>query len=480
MVRHSSLLLIALLIPTLLTPATGAASTTSRSGSSNCYTLYFLNSIEVFNTSYSGVLYLETPQNISFGAGLEQRVYIAIHSRDLSYDNSTHYMRFELRKGQHFFGYFVAKVVLCGVNTTRVSELEARILVDPFAFTSHGNASMPKDVAKFLKKPPRIVVDKLRPAFEEWFEKLLGYPPTRFSKSVVALYAAEFIKSWIRYSPSPYPRTLKEIIDERIGDCDDMSRALIALLWSYGIPAVMAVGYVVLWNLTYTVPVESTLYVFHNSGPHAFVLAYSPDTGWIPIDFLAGSLTSNLFVFEGYTTQVRVNKTEVQQFKNVSKEIKAVQIFYVFNPSQFSLVSKNLLPFLRKLYRPYEERYERSRATQTAAPPATSTSVGTTRSTTPSTSTSAASSTSTSSSSVATTTSTSTSSRTGSTTTSSVSISRPLEASKTSVATSTPTPGRGTTSRTTLERTEVKIMVLSALILAIIFAALLLRRSAKH
>ena len=459
-----ALLALSTLVPTLV-PAHRVQALGSR-----CYTLYFLNSIEVFNTSYSGVLYLETPQNISFGGGLEQRVYIVVHSSTLTFDNSTHYMRFSLRKGQHFFGYFVAKVMLCGINITRMSELEMNILVNPFSWTRRGNSSLPSDVMKFLKKPPKIVLEKLRPAFEKWFRNLLSYPPTNFSKSVIALYAAEFIKNWIRYSPSPYPRTLKEIIDRRIGDCDDMSRALIALLWSYGIPATMVVGYVVLWNLTYTVPVESTLYVFHNSGPHAFVLAYSPDIGWIPIDFLAGSLTSNLFIFEGYTTQVRVNETQVQQFKNVSREIKAVQIFYVFKPSQFQLVSHNLTQFLKKLYKPYEEKHGLRSAVSKSVARTTTTSTplsNTVRST--NTSTERMGSVTKSRSSVRTSTRT-----TGTTSPPKLSpVSRPLEVSKThttsSVSEAVPRGAQG-----------VEVVVLVALAMAILFAAVLLYRSAKH
>jgi len=345
-------LAVALVAAALLTlaaaPIHAQAARSPRGG--ECIELYFMNSIQVYNTSFSGVLYLETPQNISFGGGLVQRVHVLV-SHNLVFDNATHYMKFVLKKGEKFFGYFVARVQLCGVNMTRMSRLEALALADPYKFKPV-NASIPRDVAaRFLGKTPRIVEEVARPAFERWFSKVLGAPPSNFSKLVLALYLAQFVKSWIHYKVSPYPRPLKVIVEKRIGDCDDMSRLLIALLWSYGIPAVMADGYVVIWGLHYKLPVESTLYVFYNSGPHAFVLAYVPRYGWIPID--SGSLTVNPFIFEGYTTQIIVNETAVKEFKNVSKQINATQIFYVFNPLQYQLVAPNLHQFVEKLYAPY-------------------------------------------------------------------------------------------------------------------------------
>ncbi len=354
-------LLVVLSIP-LATLAVHSSPSSVPSGSgSECIELYFLNSIKVFNTSFNGVLYLETPQNISFGGGLVQKVYIVM-IRNLVFNESSHYTQFSLKKGEKFFGYFVARVELCGINMTKLNELETLALANPYGYPRL-NASIPKDVKKFLGEPPEIVVKVAKPAFEKWFDKVVGGSPSNFSKLVIALYAAQFVKQWIKYVVSPYPRPLKVIVEKRIGDCDDMSRLLIALLWSYGIPAVLVEGYVVIWGFEYRVPVENTLYVFHNSGPHAFVLAYAPGYGWIPIDFLAGSLTTHPFVFEGYTTQIRVNKTAVEEFKNVSKQINAVQIFYIFNPAQYSLISANLEKFIEELYAPYNKTSKPSQRT---------------------------------------------------------------------------------------------------------------------
>lgn len=365
-------ILATLVLAAVPTQVQGASNGGSGSSLSECTELYFLNSIRIYNTSYSGVLYLETPQNISFGGGLVQRVYV-VYSYNLTYDNSSHYMKFRIKAGQRFFGYFVARVVLCGINMTRLSELEALALADPYAYPPR-NESLPKDVTKFLGEPPRIVLEVAKPAFVRWFEKTVGAPPSNFSKLVIALYVAEFVKHWVRYEVSPYPRPLREIVEKRVGDCDDMSRLIIALLWSFGIPAVMADGYVVIWGLNYELPVESTLYVFHNAGPHAFVLAYAPGFGWIPIDLLAGSLTSNPFIFEGYTKVIRVNETAVKEFKRVSKQINATQVFYVFTPPQFYVVERELQSFVEKLFAPYEHRASASTLSSTTT---TSTASGT-------------------------------------------------------------------------------------------------------
>jgi len=323
----------------------------------SCTTIYFLNSIMIFNTTFSGVLYLETPQNISLGSELIQNVTtVAVHN--LVFNKSVKYFQFSIKRGQRFFGYMLVRVRVCGNPMTRNLDEMLRAYIDPYAFPPNTSSRIPPEIEKkFLGKPPKIVVEKLRPAFVEWFEKRVGAPPTDFGKAVIAVYAAHFIKSYIHYALSPYPRPLKVIIEKRIGDCDDMARALIALLWSFGIPAVMVYGYVVIQNFNFSVPVEKTLYVFHNMGPHAFALAYIPGYGWLPLDLLAYSLIYNPFVFEGWSTQVRVNQTAVKQFKNLSKQILGVQIFYALTPTQMELV-KNITKFVLSLYRPYIAKYE--------------------------------------------------------------------------------------------------------------------------
>jgi len=71
--------------------------------------------------------------------------------------------------------------------------------------------------------------------------------------------------------------TLDEVIKDRKGDCDDISRILVNLLHYYGIPAVMVSGYVFINGFEISIPLENVTYVFNNNGPHAYVMAYLLD-----------------------------------------------------------------------------------------------------------------------------------------------------------------------------------------------------------
>ena len=382
----ATLLALLLAFSALYELPSAAASSGQRVIHLSCTTLYFLNSIMIFNTTFSGVLYLETPQNISLGSELIQNV-TTVRVYNLVFNKSVKYFQFSIKRGQRFFGYMLVRVDVCGNPMSRNLNEMLKAYIDPYAFPPNTTAKIPPEIEKnYLGKPPKIVLDKLRPVFIKWFEKHLGAPPKDFGKAVIAVYAAHFIKSYIHYALSPYPRPLKVIIEKRIGDCDDMARALIALLWSFGIPAVMAYGYVVIQNFNFSVPVEKTLYVFHNMGPHAFALAYIPGYGWLSLDLLAYSLIYNPFVFEGWTTQVIVNQTAVKQFKNLSKQILGVQIFYALTPLQLMLI-KNFTKFVLSLYKPYIAKYEeearnfgapRTVTTTTHTKTSTATSTGTT------------------------------------------------------------------------------------------------------
>ena len=125
---------------------------------------------------------------------------------------------------------------------------------------------------------------------------------------------------------------------EKKGDCDDMSRVLVDLLRSYGIPAVIAYGYVIIeskWLKHYVIPVENTTYIFHYAGPHAFTIAYVPGLGWMPVDLLAGSMIVYPFVFENFSASTEVNKTAVEEFKNMSKKLVAIQLIAALSKDEY-------------------------------------------------------------------------------------------------------------------------------------------------
>ncbi len=159
------------------------------------------------------------------------------------------------------------------------------------------------------------VINVVRKAFNDWLA-MHGLGTGVMSKARLAVYAALFIyRKYIKYTLSPIPHSVNETVSTRRSDCDDMSRVLTELLWSYGIPALMAYGFLVA-NLTKPFIVnEGRIHnYFIDVGLHAFVIAYLPGIGWISIDLLAGSLITHPFIFYRIT-----NDTSVP--KNIGKEL---------------------------------------------------------------------------------------------------------------------------------------------------------------
>ncbi len=307
-----------------------------------CDTIYFLNAIYVKNSTLNTTIYLETPQNLSLGNTLNQ-TSITLYVKNLNFSKEHRYYAFNITPGRKFYGFFLSKVMVCGPERARLAHMISAIIQNLRYkyYYKVSNETIPSDIAsKYLLKPHKIVIEVLKPEFEAWLKTMFNVSAKNLSKLALTVAAAYYVygQFYITYSPSPFPRPVDEVIKEKKGDCDDMSRVLVDLLRSYGIPALVAYGYVVIeskWLEHYVVPVENTTYIFHYAGPHAFTIAYVPGLGWMPIDLLAGSMIVYPFIFENFTASTDVNKTAVEEFKNMSRKLIAIQLIAALSEDEY-------------------------------------------------------------------------------------------------------------------------------------------------
>ncbi len=108
------------------------------------------------------------------------------------------------------------------------------------------------------------------------------------------LNAIRWITNNIEYQSRIPARHPVEVLVERRGDCDDQANLLITLLRAKGIPAYMEAGLIYIPGFDSSAKFENTI-EFHvvNAGPHGWVKAYVPGTGWIPIDLTFAYTATN-------------------------------------------------------------------------------------------------------------------------------------------------------------------------------------------
>jgi len=297
-----------------------------------CYTVYFLNGIVVYNSSITERLVLETPSNITLTGGFTQIVNHVLYY-NVEYDNITGLFEFTVKANENFTGFFLSRVVVCSrpMNTTKNYILTA--LINPRFNVSESKAEIPEDISRsFLAEPNRIVIEVAVPEYESWFTSRYNMSISNASTLGLATTVAYFVYfEFIKYDPSATPRSIDDVIKTRRGDCDDMSRVLVELLNYYGIPAVIVYGYTFIEDFNITLPVENVTYGFINNGPHAFTLAYIPGVGWISLDLLAGSLIDRVFIVENYERVTAVPGEAVKSFLELHKAINATQIIAVLS-----------------------------------------------------------------------------------------------------------------------------------------------------
>lgn len=308
------------------------------SPTARCTTVYFLNSIAIDASSgYSGVLYLEAPLNFSI-RGLNQTAR-AVISRGVRHDEGGACL-VEVAPGSPLYAYVVYEVRTCSPEFSSSLAVLKWALTDPLALLRHleGQAcDADGKPSEYLGEPPEIVRTAVRMEFDEWLRSFSWYYQVGNASGyqlLVSVYAAWFVYSsgYIEYDASLLPNPLSDVIENRRGDCDDMSRVLVALLWSYGVPALVVHGFVLVPEFSMKTALGTLNYVFEGGGPHAFVIAYAPGYGWLSLDFLAGSLLTHPFVIWGMTTEVEVSGEDVDRLMELHSAVVGRQLMTAMLP----------------------------------------------------------------------------------------------------------------------------------------------------
>ncbi|MCX8185245.1 MAG: transglutaminase-like domain-containing protein [Sulfolobales archaeon] len=306
----------------------------SSSFSTVCVVNYLINSVVIEPSSeYSGLLYLESPANITY-LGINQTVRIAL-SRGLTLESGVPTVR--VTQGVPAYAYVVFEVRTCSKDFNTALALVREALINPIEVLRESTYYGEEIPTEFLREPPEVVKSEVRGAFEDWLRDFAWY---RFIDNLsrapllVSIYAARFVynSGYIKYSAHLLPQTLEDVLKSREGDCDDMSRLLAALLWSYGVPAVIAYGYVAIPGFSMRSSIGGFEYVFSEGGSHAFVLAYISGHGWVSLDFLAGSLLTYSFVFWGTTTNVEIAREVVKEVEEFHMKLAGRQFMAVLSP----------------------------------------------------------------------------------------------------------------------------------------------------
>ncbi len=321
----------------LVVALTAQALVAGLPASTTCTVVYFVNAVLIHpNSSYRGTLYLESPTNFS-SLGLNQTVRL-VAARGASCASGLG-CSIEVVPGSPLYAYAVFEVRTCSPDFASSLSLLREVFSNPAGalWSTWEAARLDPEQEEFLGDPPEIVRSSVKRDFEDWLRGFGWYPlvenVSRYPL-VVSAYAARFVyaSQYIEYEARLLPRTLEEVVESRRGDCDDMSRLLVSLLWSYGIPAVIAYGFTAIPNFSMESTIGTFEYVFRDGGPHAFVLAYVPGYGWISLDLLAGSLLTQPFVIWGLTKGVEVTRESIEDVESLHRALAGRQLMVVLSP----------------------------------------------------------------------------------------------------------------------------------------------------
>ncbi len=295
-----------------------------------CETYYFVSALIVEEPSRA-VLQLDEPINVSLG-NIDQR------SELLVLENVSPNLIVNASDRGFHGALFIVK--LCYPRPSWMVKLLLLLMLDPYAFR---NYSVPAKVLKEYVGKPEPVILNVAKSFVSWLRSN-GVDLPRLSVAGLAVEAALFVYFvYIKYSPSPMPRSVEETVKLRKGDCDDMSRVLTELLWHFYIPAAMLYGFVeVNFSRAFTVKVGSFEFESPNLAPHAFVVSYLPPFGWLSIDLLAGSYITNPFIATGLTTNTRVNETKAKELIETLESMKSIYLALAIPKKLLDEASMNL------------------------------------------------------------------------------------------------------------------------------------------
>ncbi|MEM4691654.1 MAG: transglutaminase family protein [Desulfurococcaceae archaeon] len=304
-----------------------------------CRVFYFINAILIERSKINTTLALETPGNITF-YDINQTSKPLIY-RNVFFNHTTNLFEFNVTINSSFYGYHVLEIKVCYPNIEAMYSIVADALVSPKTGSTSGD--IPEEIKnEYLKEPYRRVVEIVGSNYTDWFMRTYKYNVTEASKLGIAVTAAYFVYGvFFEYDASGLPRTMDQVINERKGDCDDLSRILVELLNYYEIPATIAYGYVYLPLSdfeNYSITIRNFTYIFRYNGPHAFTLAYIPGYGWISLDLLAGSLLTYDFVFEGFSSVTYVNETIVREVEELHAKIHGLQFMALLSEGFFKTI----------------------------------------------------------------------------------------------------------------------------------------------
>jgi len=287
--------------------------------------LYMIDYIFTMEVKGDVEIYFDIPVNYSDNS-LTQYSYIVETGGNVEViGNNNVEVKYSMFNGS--YGYVIVKVNVKYINITNfIMNIEN----NPLMFKEYED-DVPRDVrSNYIGKPNRLVVDIVKGEFEAWLNRS-GYSVVNASKAFIAFQAANFIyKHFISYNASAIPRTLEDVVEMRVGDCDDMSRVLLNLLWCYGVPAKIEYGYVYV-PLNITLPVRRAHVIFKDNGPHAYVVAYIPPIGWVSLDLLAGARIFRPVLVTGYTVQGEVKREAIEGFIEFHEEHAYIEYVAVYS-----------------------------------------------------------------------------------------------------------------------------------------------------
>lgn len=290
---------------------------------------YYVDIAEVTQARGYSEGYFEIPINYSDGL-YNQKVFLVSYGGNVSLVRVGGNTLFKVLMFNGTRGYLILNIT---VEHDRSRELG---LITYLRFSNDTKAyalPYPEEVlSKYVLDPDPLVVKYVIPEFESWLKERYRISlPTNISKTYLAVRAAEFIygRYFIRYNASALPRTTKEVIESRQGDCDDMSRILLSILWYYGIPAKIVYGYVYL-PYDEIVEIYGSYIRFINAGPHGFVIAYVPEVGWVSLDFLAYARLYYPVLITGESTNTQVTEESLNQIKEEYSKQTYIELIAVY------------------------------------------------------------------------------------------------------------------------------------------------------
>jgi len=282
--------------------------------------------------------YTQTPANYT-SKPYQQRVYPVYEWGNVWFNESCSCYAMNITPGS--YGGFVVKVSSYGRPLDLMLRITKLALANPRLNKEYDKVPIPENIiSSYVKKPHRLVIEKVKPIFEEKIERVTDLH--RMSKISLAYSLAYFsYREFLEYDPSLIPRKLEEAIERRKGDCSEMSMILMSLLWSYGIPAKQIYGHVYFANYTENLEVNGSLYLLRNAAPHVFVMAYLQPLGWVSLDLLAGSLICYPFITEDETTNVDFTDEDIINVARKYSEYRFIQLREIIDAKTFKKLTRN-------------------------------------------------------------------------------------------------------------------------------------------